>query len=204
MTETVMTGRNEPCPCGSGKKYKRCCGVNAAPKLTAPKNPPQNMPFGPEGMGGMNQGNQGSQVNQMDQQAMLQFAQALQRLPKGQMQRLQAIMQKAMSGKDVTAEAQEFEKTLPLEFQTMIQSMSGLQGFGAPGADSSFPDVPSMTEEEARVLVAKAAAEGAISKDQAETLLAETEETAKFAESKNDADSKLGRFWRSLSGKKES
>jgi hypothetical protein len=21
-------GRNEPCPCGSGKKYKRCCGVN--------------------------------------------------------------------------------------------------------------------------------------------------------------------------------
>jgi hypothetical protein len=22
-------GRNEPCPCGSGKKYKRCCGKNA-------------------------------------------------------------------------------------------------------------------------------------------------------------------------------
>ena len=21
-------GRNEPCPCGSGKKYKRCCGAN--------------------------------------------------------------------------------------------------------------------------------------------------------------------------------
>jgi len=20
-------GRNDPCPCGSGKKYKRCCGV---------------------------------------------------------------------------------------------------------------------------------------------------------------------------------
>jgi SEC-C motif-containing protein len=19
-------GRNEPCPCGSGKKYKKCCG----------------------------------------------------------------------------------------------------------------------------------------------------------------------------------
>ncbi|MGH9717376.1 MAG: SEC-C metal-binding domain-containing protein [Candidatus Acidiferrales bacterium] len=19
-------GRNDPCPCGSGKKYKRCCG----------------------------------------------------------------------------------------------------------------------------------------------------------------------------------
>jgi uncharacterized protein len=23
------TGRNEPCPCGSGKKYKKCCGARA-------------------------------------------------------------------------------------------------------------------------------------------------------------------------------
>jgi uncharacterized protein len=22
-------GRNDPCPCGSGKKYKYCCGANA-------------------------------------------------------------------------------------------------------------------------------------------------------------------------------
>jgi len=25
-TRYLGTGRNEPCPCGSGKKYKRCCG----------------------------------------------------------------------------------------------------------------------------------------------------------------------------------
>ena len=25
---TRKTGRNETCPCGSGKKYKRCCGLN--------------------------------------------------------------------------------------------------------------------------------------------------------------------------------
>ncbi|HEX9179769.1 MAG TPA: UPF0149 family protein, partial [Burkholderiales bacterium] len=24
-----QTGRNEPCPCGSGKKYKQCCGRDA-------------------------------------------------------------------------------------------------------------------------------------------------------------------------------
>ena len=24
-------GRNDPCPCGSGKKYKKCCGPNAVP-----------------------------------------------------------------------------------------------------------------------------------------------------------------------------
>ncbi len=22
-------GRNDPCPCGSGKKYKKCCGLKA-------------------------------------------------------------------------------------------------------------------------------------------------------------------------------
>ena len=26
-------GRNEPCPCGSGKKYKKCCGMNSPPML---------------------------------------------------------------------------------------------------------------------------------------------------------------------------
>jgi len=24
--EEPKVGRNEPCPCGSGKKYKKCCG----------------------------------------------------------------------------------------------------------------------------------------------------------------------------------
>ena len=27
--ETPKIGRNDPCPCGSGKKYKKCCGVRA-------------------------------------------------------------------------------------------------------------------------------------------------------------------------------
>ena len=26
VVSTVKVGRNEPCPCGSGKKYKKCCG----------------------------------------------------------------------------------------------------------------------------------------------------------------------------------
>ena len=24
----AKVGRNDPCPCGSGKKYKKCCGRN--------------------------------------------------------------------------------------------------------------------------------------------------------------------------------
>jgi len=30
VRETPKVGRNDPCPCGSGKKYKKCCGRNAA------------------------------------------------------------------------------------------------------------------------------------------------------------------------------
>jgi preprotein translocase subunit SecA len=29
VKRSKKVGRNEPCPCGSGKKYKKCCGVNA-------------------------------------------------------------------------------------------------------------------------------------------------------------------------------
>ncbi|MBA4374394.1 MAG: preprotein translocase subunit SecA [Thermodesulfovibrio sp.] len=28
VLKSKKTGRNDPCPCGSGKKYKKCCGVN--------------------------------------------------------------------------------------------------------------------------------------------------------------------------------
>ena len=28
VTKGKKIGRNDPCPCGSGKKYKKCCGVH--------------------------------------------------------------------------------------------------------------------------------------------------------------------------------
>lgn len=31
--EAPEIARNAPCPCGSGSKYKRCCGMNAPPLL---------------------------------------------------------------------------------------------------------------------------------------------------------------------------
>ena len=30
VREGAKTGRNDPCPCASGKKYKKCCGIGAA------------------------------------------------------------------------------------------------------------------------------------------------------------------------------
>ncbi len=29
VRESPKVGRNDPCPCGSGRKYKHCCGKNA-------------------------------------------------------------------------------------------------------------------------------------------------------------------------------
>jgi len=28
IVKNKKVGRNDPCPCGSGKKYKYCCGAN--------------------------------------------------------------------------------------------------------------------------------------------------------------------------------
>ncbi|MGZ3697823.1 MAG: SEC-C metal-binding domain-containing protein, partial [Bdellovibrionota bacterium] len=128
-SQTPQVGRNEPCPCGSGKKFKRCHGVDAAPKVTPPKAGGPALP----GMGAAAGGAPGADPfgGQMDQAQMMQVMQALQRLPRGQVQKLQAIMQKAMGGKDVTREAQEFERTLPLEFQEMMR------GFQMPGAGAA-------------------------------------------------------------------
>jgi tetratricopeptide (TPR) repeat protein len=35
----AMTGRNRPCPCGSGKKYKLCCLPADEPRQAAPRAP---------------------------------------------------------------------------------------------------------------------------------------------------------------------
>ena len=37
-TEMGLAGRNEPCPCGSGKKYKKCCGGRGGPQIALPSD----------------------------------------------------------------------------------------------------------------------------------------------------------------------
>jgi hypothetical protein len=189
---TPSIGRNEPCPCGSGKKYKRCCGVSAAPKLTPPKIDPGQMPAMPPGM------------ENMDPQMMTQAAQMLQRLPRGQLQRLQSIMQRAMAGKDVSREAEEFQKTLPPDFQQMMTqfamaagAMGGAEG-GAAALPASAPAAASapMTEEEARAIVERAAKQGKLSEDQAKELLQADAQSEGQEEGKG-----IGKFWKNLTGK---
>ena len=41
----AKTGRNQPCPCGSGKKYKHCClERDRASPLEASRHPPAHLP----------------------------------------------------------------------------------------------------------------------------------------------------------------
>ena len=38
-------GRNDPCPCGSGKKYKKCCGLNESPSFLIPESERTGTPY---------------------------------------------------------------------------------------------------------------------------------------------------------------
>lgn len=114
---SVKVGRNDPCPCGSSKKFKRCCGFNE-PVVETPAAHPDTQ----GALGAAAQAIPGFDPSQMDPEWLMKMSQAFQRLPKGQMQKLQGLMQKAMSGKDVSREAEAFEKTLPVELQGLLGS----------------------------------------------------------------------------------
>lgn len=122
-------GRNDPCACGSGKKYKRCCAMNEVVE-SIPSPSSSAAPSLPEGF----------DPSSLDMEWMLKLTQAMQRLPRGQMQRLQGFLQKAMAGKDLGREGADFEKTLPVELQQLLQSAPQL---GAPGDQTQQGDLPS-------------------------------------------------------------
>ena len=119
-TDFKNAGRNDPCPCGSGKKFKKChaetlswqgnvkptdTNEGEASEAAAPAFDP----------------------SKMDLNWLAQFSGAIQRLPKGQLQRLQSLMQKAMAGKDVARELEEFQRTLPPAFQEMLKNSPELE-----------------------------------------------------------------------------
>lgn len=187
--EKLTLGRNEPCPCGSGKKYKRCCGVDAAPKLSVKKASPHLPP-----------GIDPSQFNpdQLSPEWMDQFSKAFQRLPKGQVQQFQHLMQKAMAGKNVTAEAEALEKLLPPDFMELAQNAPFAQNFAesqqAEAPQAVGPEAPpSLSVEEAKKIIEEAAAAGKISQTQATELLKTPDP---------EQQSKTSKFWKTITGKK--
>lgn len=213
-----VVGRNEPCPCGSGVKYKRCHGVEAPPKLTERKMP--DMPAGFPGMGGAGAPGAmpgGFDPSQLDPAMLMQMSQMLQRLPKSQMQKLQNVMTRAMAGKDVTREAQDLERSLPPEFLEMMKGFAG-PAMAAMGGGAGMPDLSAipgampvesepvsvetapvnMSAEEARAIVEKAVREGTVTAEQAAGLLAgDGEQVGTPVE-----PAKKQSFWSRFTGKK--
>lgn len=192
MNETNETiaepqrGRNEPCPCGSGKKYKRCHGVDAAPKLSAPSAPVAAPGAAPSAMGPG-----GFDPTKADPAMMAQMTKALQRLPRGQLMKLQSIMQRAQAGQDVSREAGEFERMLPPEFSQMAMQMMMAQGMGGGEA-------PEMNSDEAKQIVAKAVAEGKMTEAQAKELLGGEDPAAILAQAEKKG---ISGFFKKITGK---
>lgn len=112
-------GRNDPCPCGSGKKLKKCHGESTGWQ----GNVPAQSEASPEADStGSSDPAAAFDPSKMDLNWLATFSSAIQRLPKGQLARLQGLMQKAMAGKDVARELEEFQRTLPPSFQEMLKN----------------------------------------------------------------------------------
>jgi hypothetical protein len=107
-------GRNDPCPCGSGKKFKKCHAESMEWKgntpAAAPAEEASSAPEAPQ-----------FDPSKMDLTWLAEFSAAIQRLPKGQLQQLQALMQKGMMGKDVTRELEELQRRLPPSVQELLK-----------------------------------------------------------------------------------
>lgn len=194
-TQAPSLGRNEPCHCGSGKKYKRCHGVSAAPKLGTPKG------FDPAAVGAAG-GMGGFDPSQMDPHMMKQVGNALKRLPPAQMQKLQSLMQRAMAGQDVTKESADFEKMLPPDLMQMLQSMNPMAQAASAATLQAEAAAKIESVDEAKKIIEKAVRDGNLSREEGARLLAGgAPDEASESTSDSSGTGKKG-FLKSLFGKK--
>jgi hypothetical protein len=132
-------GRNDPCPCGSGKKFKRChADDDSLQEASAPA--PVTAPDGDSGAPQFD-------PSKMDLNWLAEFSSALQRLPKGQLQQLQAIMKKGMMGKDVSRELEDLQKRLPPSVQALLKKSPELES-QLESASSTAEGPGELTEEQ--------------------------------------------------------
>ncbi len=85
----------------------------------------------------------------MDLNWLAEFSAAIQRLPKGQLQQLQALMQKGMMGKDVTRELEDLQRRLPPSVQELLKKSPQLdqQLENAAHSDGNPADLSSEQKE---------------------------------------------------------
>ena len=85
--------------------------------------------------------------SKMDLAWLAQFSSAIQRLPKGQLQQLQAIMQKGMQGKDVTRELEELQRRLPPSVQELLKKSPEIEK-QLEAASEGAGDQAALTDEQ--------------------------------------------------------
>ena len=149
-------GRNDPCPCGSGKKFKKCHAESIEWKGNAPESaaPAESDSGAGHAAAAGGEAAPNFDPSKMDLNWLAQFSSAIQRLPKGQMQQLQALMQKAMAGKDVTRELNEFQRKLPPSVQELLKKSPELdEQYAAAQSTGGAESAAELTEEQKQKLM---------------------------------------------------
>lgn len=204
MSEETVS-RNAPCPCRSGKKYKRCCGKGAEPQYTESKKADPSAFAQGGGAGSIGGGMGGFDPSSIDPAQMQQMAQALRQIPKGQLQQFQSLMQKAMAGKDVSREAAELEKKLPAHLKSMLEGMvppelkDQMDDSAPQGMDEGVSDDADMSENDARRIVQEALKKGEITEEQAKEVLGDTSSVPPQVGLNEDKKQKKG-LWSRITG----
>lgn len=167
-----VVGKNEPCPCGSGKKYKRCHGMSDVERaqLVDPDTLPKTKPGAD--MGALSGAMGGFDPNSMDPEQLKEVQKLISKMPKGQLRKLQGLMQRAMNGQDVMAELAQFESLLPGDFKNQLEAFSDDQ----------------MDFDEARKVLEEAVERGEVSREDADALLA-------GAPTKSEAPRGMKKLW---------
>jgi tetratricopeptide (TPR) repeat protein len=113
----LRTGRNDPCPCGSGRKYKSCCGLLAASPDAAPS------PSAIRELVSLLQAGQSAQLESRTRQLIAQHPDA------GALWQLLAASLR-MQGKDALAALQTTASLLPADAAAHNNFGNALAGLG--------------------------------------------------------------------------
>ncbi len=87
----------------------------------------------------------------MDLAWLAQFSSAIQRLPKGQLQQLQAIMQRGMQGKDVTRDLEELQRKLPPSVQELLKKSPEIEKQLEAASDGAGDAAPLTDEQRSKL-----------------------------------------------------
>lgn len=122
----MSPGRNEPCPCGSGQKYKRCCFLKEEPSLdqVSLKGNPTATGAGQQASPKTEENPFAALYQKMNETGQMAEIQRLMlQLPKSQLIQISQVMQQAMRGGDSANLWKGIQERLPPAIQQKMQTL---------------------------------------------------------------------------------